>query len=84
MLVLSAGTLAQSFTTAEQWSESIAFGLASWIRDGHVDAYQTLCQCSLNGITRMKKLDISLLTEDAMNNFMEKQQASLDIGEPHR
>lgn len=46
-VVLSAGTLAQSFTEESSWSESIAFALPSWIEEGHANVPVPLCQCNI-------------------------------------
>ena len=79
MLVLGAGTIAQSFTTDEQWSESVVFGLASWIRDGHAAAHASLCRCDPDPLSLMKTINLSLFTEEAVLDFAKKQTEDFNL-----
>ena len=65
-IVLSPGTLAQSFTEDASWSESISFALPSWIE--HVDKICPLpvCQCNLSSQT----IDMKLFKHDLIEKYI--------------
>ena len=79
MLVLGAGTIAQSFTTDEHWSESIVFGLVSWIRDGHAAAHSSLCRCDPDPLSSMKTINLSLFTDQCISEYLKKQADEFDF-----
>lgn len=61
-VVLSCGTLAQSFTEDSSWSESIDFALPSWIQDGHSNS---TCQCNLSN-----NIEISLFRHELIEKYI--------------
>ncbi|CAF3844712.1 unnamed protein product [Rotaria sordida] len=67
-VVLSAGTLSQSFTKDASWSESIPFALPSWIEDGH--AAIPLCQCDVSHHSSVETIDITQFTEERIQKYV--------------
>lgn len=60
-IVLSSGTLSQSFTENASWSESIDFALPSWIERDYANRSPSLCQCNIPFNTLSETIDPSLL-----------------------
>ena len=73
LLVLDAGVIAQSFTTDVHWSESVPFGLPTWIRNGHAHAYQSLCRCDPPVSMMSDPIDFNLYTEERISHYVQKQ-----------
>jgi hypothetical protein len=69
-IVLSAGTLAQSFTYGASLSESIAFALPSWIEDGHASVPTALCQCNIPYEFLPETIDIKLFTHELIQRYI--------------
>lgn len=69
-IVLSAGTLAQSFTYGASWSESIVFALPSWIEDGHASVPTPLCQCNIPHEILSETLDITLFRHELIRKYI--------------
>ncbi|CAF1419412.1 unnamed protein product [Adineta ricciae] len=68
-VVLSAGTLAQSFTEDASWNESIDFALPSWINDGYADASLKLCRCRLSEEFLQPPIDTSLFRPTLVSKY---------------
>ena len=75
-VVLSAGTLAQSFTEGASWSESIAFALPSWIQEGHATISAPQCQCKNNSVE--EPVDINLFRHELIQRYI---NVELDISQ---
>ncbi|CAF1416946.1 unnamed protein product [Adineta ricciae] len=71
-VVLSAGTLAQSFTEDASWNESIDFALPSWINDGYANASLNLCRCRLSEEFLQPPIDTSLFRPTLISNYTGK------------
>lgn len=69
-VILSAGSLAQSFTTDASWSESIAFALPSWINDGHASVPTSSCQCSVSNNFVLKTIDVNLFRYELIQRYV--------------
>ncbi|CAF1496489.1 unnamed protein product [Rotaria sordida] len=69
-IVLSAGTLAQSFTEDASWSESIAFALPSWIEEGHVNVSVSPCQCNIPQDSLPETIDITLFKHELIQTYI--------------
>jgi hypothetical protein len=69
-IVLSAGTLVQSFTYGASWSESIAFALPSWIEDGHASVPTALCQCNIPYGFLSKTIDVTLFRPELIRRYI--------------
>ena len=69
-IVLSAGTLAQSFTEDASWNESITFALPSWIDDGHASAPTSLCQCNITNNPVLKIIDVNLFRHELIQRYI--------------
>jgi len=63
-VVLSAGTLSQSFTEDQTWNESIDFALPSWIEEGHANAPS--CQCNSLPST----IDVNLFRHELIQSYI--------------
>lgn len=70
LIVLSPGTLAQSFAEGASWSESINFALPSWIEDGHTTVIPSLCQCDISQSSVPKTIDISLFRPELIQKYI--------------
>jgi hypothetical protein len=68
-VVLAAGALTQSFTEDANWSESIAFALPSWIKEGHANASDSPCQCNINAFSVPKIIDVSLFKQKLIRKY---------------
>ena len=69
-IVLSAGTLAQSFTYGASWSESISFALPSWIEHGHASISTLSCSCNIPDEHLSKTIDITLFKPELVQRYM--------------
>jgi hypothetical protein len=69
-VVLSAGTLAQSFTENASWSESIAFALPSWIEEGHASVSVSSCQCNIPDDSLPNTINATLFSEDLVQKYI--------------
>ncbi|CAF0926568.1 unnamed protein product [Adineta steineri] len=80
-VVLSSGTLAQSFTEDSSWSESINFALPSWIQDGHAYNSRSLCQCQISDESYLSKLiDMNLFPRVLVQKYINSSENSINIG----
>lgn len=68
-VVLSAGTLAQSFTEDASWSESIVFALPSWIEEAYASTLKSSCQCSTIGDFLPEPVDINLFRHELIQRY---------------
>lgn len=73
LLVLDAGAIAQSFTTDVHWSESIPFGLPTWIRNAHAHAYQSFCRCDTQDSIASDPINLHLFTEELISQYVTMQ-----------
>lgn len=69
-IILSAGTLAQSFTQDASWNESIMFALPCWINDGHANAPTSSCQCNITNNSVLKTIDVSLFRHELIQRYI--------------
>ncbi|CAF1214833.1 unnamed protein product [Rotaria sp. Silwood1] len=69
-IVLSAGTLAQSFTEDASWSESIAFALPGWIEEGRANLSIPPCQCNFPQDSLPETIDITLFTHERIQEYI--------------
>ncbi|CAF1555725.1 unnamed protein product, partial [Adineta ricciae] len=69
-VILSAGTIAQSFTEDISWSESIDFALPSWIREGHANNSMSSCRCNISRSPLSKTVDISLFRDELIQRYI--------------
>ncbi len=69
-VVVSASTLAQSFTDDASWSESIAFALPSWIVEGHASVPISPCQCNISQNSLSKTIDVTLFKHELMQRYI--------------
>ncbi len=69
-VVLSAGTLAQSFTEDASWSESIVFALPSWIEEGHASVSLPPCQCNMSQDFLSQTIDVSLFSHEHIRRYI--------------
>jgi hypothetical protein len=69
-VVLSAGTLAQSFTEDASWSESISFALPSWIEEGHANICAPLCQCNISQDAVPETIDVTLFRHELIQRYI--------------
>ncbi|CAF2145954.1 unnamed protein product [Rotaria magnacalcarata] len=70
-VVLSAGTLAQSFTEDASWSESITFALPSWIQDYHANAVAPSCQCNISHDSSMNTIDVTMFRQELIQRYID-------------
>ena len=77
-VVLSAGTLTQSFTEDASWNESVAFALPSWIEDGHANFRDTSCQCNAKPFLTTKTIDVSLFKSELIQKYIDKYLNAAD------
>jgi hypothetical protein len=68
-VVLSAGTLAQTFTEDASWSESIDFALPSWIEEGHANVSTPPCQCNIPHHSLLETIDLSLFRHELIQRY---------------
>ncbi|CAF1530844.1 unnamed protein product [Adineta ricciae] len=68
-VVLSAGTLSQSFSEDVSWSESIVFALPSWIEDGHANHSSLLCQCNIFNNSLSETIDITVFNHELIQKY---------------
>jgi len=69
-LVLSAGTLAQSYTKDISWSESINFALPSWIEDGHANIPLLPCQCHIEQNCVVDIIDVAIFSHELIKKYV--------------
>ncbi|CAF4610535.1 unnamed protein product [Rotaria sp. Silwood2] len=69
-VVLSAGTLAQSFTEDASWSESIDFALPSWIEEGHASITIPQCKCAIPQDFLSEVIDVSLFRPELIQRYV--------------
>ncbi|CAF3774335.1 unnamed protein product [Adineta steineri] len=69
-VVLSAGTLSQSFVEDASWSESIVFALPSWIEDDHANDSKLLCQCNIFNNTLSETIDITVFNHELIRKYI--------------
>ena len=69
-VVLSAGTISQSFSTDASWSESIDFALPTWIEAGHAAYSLSSCQCNTSRASLSKIIDITLFQHELMQKYI--------------
>ncbi|CAF1273187.1 unnamed protein product [Adineta steineri] len=69
-VVLSAGTLAQSFTEDTSWSESIVFALPSWIEEGHANASDLSCGCDISETYLSETIDVNLFQPELIQKYI--------------
>ncbi|CAF1150654.1 unnamed protein product [Adineta steineri] len=80
-VVLSSGTLAQSFAEDSSWSEFINFALPSWIQDGHAYNSRSLCQCQISDESYLSKLiDMNLLPRVLVQKYINSSEISINSG----
>ncbi|CAF0842182.1 unnamed protein product [Adineta steineri] len=68
-VVLSAGTLSQSFVEDASWSESIVFALPSWIEDDHANHSKLLCQCNIFNNSLSETIDITRFNRELIRKY---------------
>jgi hypothetical protein len=76
-VVLSAGTLAQSFTCDASWSESIEFALPSWIEDGHANISTPSCQCNVQQGFLSEPIDVNLFQPDLIQKYIQSTSKNI-------
>jgi hypothetical protein len=69
-IVLSSGTLSQSFTEDASWTESISFALPSWIIEGHANSS---CQCHSYQDSISKIIDLNLFRHELIQKYIISQ-----------
>ncbi|CAF1254022.1 unnamed protein product [Adineta steineri] len=69
-IVLSAGTLAQSFTEDTSWSESIDFALPSWIEEGHANVSDLSCGCDISETYLSETIDVNLFQPELIQKYI--------------
>lgn len=69
-VVLSAGTIAQSFAEDVSWSESISFALPSWIDEIHASTFNSLCQCNIFNHSSFARIDINLFRHEIIQRYI--------------
>ncbi len=69
-IVLSAGTLAQSFTEDASWSESIDFALPGWIEEGYANVSVPPCQCKISQEFLPETIDVRLFTHELIQRYI--------------
>lgn len=69
-IVLSAGTLTQSFAEDASWSESIVFALPSWIEEDHATTSVALCQCDIPQSLLLDTMDMTLFKRDLIQKYI--------------
>ncbi|CAF1049351.1 unnamed protein product [Adineta steineri] len=69
-VVLSAGTLSQSFAEDASWSESIVFALPSWIEDDHANHSKLLCQCNIFNNSLSEIIDITVFNHELIRKYI--------------
>lgn len=69
-IVLSAGSLAQSFTEDASWSESISFALPSWIEEYNLNFSVPLCQCNISQDSLPESIDITLFAHEPVERYI--------------
>lgn len=79
-VVLSAGTLAQSFTEDASWSESIVFALPSWLKKGYANVPVSLCQCKTTDRSSPELIDISRFKHESIQKYINSQLILIDEG----
>lgn len=72
-IVLSAGTLTQSFTEDGTWNESISFALPSWIEEDHANIYHLSCQCNIHQDYLLNKIDLNLFRHELIQKYIISQ-----------
>ncbi|CAF3516143.1 unnamed protein product [Rotaria socialis] len=70
-VVLSAGTLAQSFTEDASWSESITFALPSWVQDYHASVVAPSCQCNISHDSSMNTIDSTMFRQELIQRYID-------------
>lgn len=71
-LVLSAGSLAQSFSEDASWNEVVLFALPSWINDGYAKLPFFRCQCTTHERTLSNAIDIGLFRSASIRKYVSK------------
>ncbi|CAF0927250.1 unnamed protein product [Adineta steineri] len=69
-IVLSAGTLTQSYSEDTSWSESISFALPSWIEDGHATISLLPCQCHVEQNCVVDTIDVALFKQELIQKYI--------------
>ena len=78
-VVLSAGTMAQSFTEDASWSESISFALPSWIEENHANISDPLCQCNIPHDVLPKTIDLTLFPHELIQRYTTSLLNNIDL-----
>jgi len=69
-IVLSAGTLTQSFSEDANWRESITFALPSWIDEGYANVPVSLCQCNILEECVPEVIDVNLFRHELIQRYV--------------
>ena len=80
LVVLSAGTLAQSFAEDASWSESIEFALPSWIQDDYANITEPSCRCNISQDSLSKTIDITLFRHELVQQYITSHLNSITTG----
>jgi len=72
-IVLSAGTLSQSFAEDASWRESICFALPSWIEEGHASISTLSCQCNIHRNYLSETIDLSPFRHELIQRYIISQ-----------
>lgn len=70
LVVLSPGTLAQSFAEDASWSESIELALPSRIQDDYANITEPFCQCNISQKVLPKTIDIALFRHELAQQYI--------------
>lgn len=73
IIVLSAGTVTQSFTEDASWSESIDFALPCWIEDGHASVSHLPCCPNPPHDSPVYPIDLNLFHPDLIQKFVKSK-----------
>ncbi|CAF3948506.1 unnamed protein product [Adineta steineri] len=69
-VILSAGTLSQSFTINSSWTESIDFALPSWITKGYGTISNLSCQCNISNDLLPNSIDMNLFRDGLIKKYL--------------
>ncbi|CAF3662849.1 unnamed protein product [Adineta steineri] len=69
-IILSAGTLAQSYTEDVSWTESINFALPTWVEEGHANISVQPCQCHIEQNCVVDTIDVTLFKQKLIEKYV--------------
>ncbi|UJR18571.1 hypothetical protein I4U23_005478 [Adineta vaga] len=78
-VVLSAGTLTQSFAEDSSWHESVAFALPSWVVEGHAYASIPPCHCHASQEYLLQAINMDLFRPEHIQKYITSHLSSIVI-----